>query len=119
MLNGTVNVAERLRVLRASKRYSQSEVANSTGMSLSSYQSYENGKREPKSDSLVKLAKFYGVTISALLGLEEPSEKSSPPSGNLGREQLREIFEKLNNDELKKLLDYSRYLLWLRSQEDN
>ena len=70
-------------------------------------------------DTLIRICKALDVSPEVFYSEYAQEKKSSPPSSNLGREQLREIFEKLNNDELKKLLDYSRYLLWLRSQEDN
>ncbi|KAA8710684.1 helix-turn-helix transcriptional regulator [Lactococcus garvieae subsp. garvieae] len=60
--------AYRLKVLRLSKNYTQSEVAEAVGVKQNSYNSWENGKREPKLDTVVLLAKIFDTNVDYLLG---------------------------------------------------
>ena len=45
----------------------QKEVAGYLGIKLSTYQSYEENRAVPRIETIIKLAKFYGVTIDAFL----------------------------------------------------
>lgn len=57
-----------LKSLRKSKGYStMQDFCSAAGMSFSTYQNYESGKRIPTADILLKLADFYGVTTDYLL----------------------------------------------------
>ena len=60
--------AYRLKVLRLSKNYTQSEVAEAVGVKQNSYNSWENGKREPKLDTVLHLAKIFDTSVDYLLG---------------------------------------------------
>lgn len=57
-----------LKTLRESLSMTQKEFATSLGISLSTYNGYEIGAREPKSDFLISVARKYGVTIDYLMG---------------------------------------------------
>ena len=59
---------EKLRYLREQKGLTQKQMAETLGISLRSYVSYENHTSYPK-DSLIyqKLAEFYGVTTDFLI----------------------------------------------------
>ncbi|MGI9888108.1 helix-turn-helix domain-containing protein [Vibrio chagasii] len=48
--------------LRLKKRDSQTKVANKTGISLTTYQRIEQGKRDPKLSELEQLCHYYNVT---------------------------------------------------------
>lgn len=56
-------IGSKLKELRKTKKLSQDEVANGTGISRSSLSSYEIGRRTPALNQLVILANFYGVTL--------------------------------------------------------
>ncbi len=56
----------KLRKIRLEKNLSQAEVANSIGLDQSSYSRIESDQSEPKAGTLLKLAKFYQVDVSAL-----------------------------------------------------
>lgn len=62
------NLSDRLRALRAEKRYEQKEVAAATDISYSSIQKYEGGTAVPREDKILALAKFFGVTAEYLKG---------------------------------------------------
>ena len=46
----------------------QKQVAEGSGISLRTYQRYENGEREPSASTLVALADFFNVSTDYLLG---------------------------------------------------
>lgn len=55
----------------------QKEFAKSLGIGYTTYNGYESGAREPKSDFWIKVATTYGVTIDYLMGYSnDPTQKS-------------------------------------------
>lgn len=59
---------ERLQELRQEKHLSQTELANSVGLSLRAYQYYERGERQPTADTLIALADYFDVSLDYLCG---------------------------------------------------
>ena len=62
---------KRLRELREDKDKTQTEIAKILGMKQSQYSRYENGIRDLPLDSLITLAKYYGVSTDYILGLKK------------------------------------------------
>lgn len=62
---------KRLRELREDRDKTQTEIAKILGMKQSQYSRYENGIRDIPLDSLVTLAKYYGVSTDYILGLKK------------------------------------------------
>ena len=60
---------KRLRDLRISRKLTQNDVANYLGISRSAYTNIENGKRDPDTDTLKKLATFFRTTVDDILGI--------------------------------------------------
>lgn len=58
---------ERLRQLRKKKGYTQIRVQMETGIEQALLSKYENGERIPPTETLVKLADFYHVSVDYLL----------------------------------------------------
>lgn len=63
-------LGERLKKLRLERKLTQREVAEEIGIGVSTLGMYEGGWREPDLDTLVKLARFYGVTTDYLMGAD-------------------------------------------------
>lgn len=87
-----------LKVFRESLGMTQKEFAASLSIGLTTYNGYETGARDPKSDFWIAVAKKYGVTIDYLMGYSpEPDKtsediKKSPPESSedsAREEQLR------------------------------
>ena len=57
----------RLRQLRKSKGYTQVRVQMDTGIEQALLSKYENGERIPPTETLVKLADYYNVSVDYLL----------------------------------------------------
>ena len=54
----------------------QDELVKKLGMHKTTYTNYEQGKREPPFDLIIKLAKFYNVSIDYIAGLtDSPNQK--------------------------------------------
>lgn len=67
-------IGNTLKKIRESKKLTVEQVAENLSVSASSYRKYEYNEREPSTDIIIELAKFYGVTTDYLLGLEAPPE---------------------------------------------
>ena len=57
-----------LRAVRMERRKTQKQTADMLEMRLRSYQSYEQGEREPSIKKLIALADFFDVTLDYLTG---------------------------------------------------
>jgi transcriptional regulator with XRE-family HTH domain len=62
---------ERLRELRRSRDVTQNELAQIIGVSGSAVSAYENGKKVPGSDTLMRLAEYFDCSIDYLMGKTE------------------------------------------------
>ncbi len=58
---------KRIRDLREDKDLTQNQIANMLNVSQATYSRYENGQLDIPSQSLIKLAAFYKVSIDYLL----------------------------------------------------
>lgn len=66
----------RLRDLREDMDLTQDELVKRLGMHKTTYTNYEQGKREPPFELIIKLAKFYNVSTDYIAGLTDvPSKK--------------------------------------------
>ena len=54
--------------LRKQKNISMAQAAKELGFPYTTYVNYEKGEREPKSEALIKLAQYFGVTTDYILG---------------------------------------------------
>ena len=60
-----------LKQLRKRKNYSQLKVAMDLSISREALSYYENGKRSPDIDMLIKLSRYFNVSIDYLITGEE------------------------------------------------
>lgn len=61
-------IGNRIRTLRQRLNVTQSQVEKSTGIPQSNLSEFENGKLTPTIQTLSKIARFFDVSISYLLG---------------------------------------------------
>ena len=64
-----------LKEIRTKKRYSQLKVAMDLSISREALSYYENGKRSPDIEMLVKLSNYFQVSIDYLISGKEFSKK--------------------------------------------
>ncbi len=63
----------RIRDLREDRDLKQRELAEYLNCSQQVYSNYELGQRDIPSDTLIRLSRFYGVSVDYILGLtDEP-----------------------------------------------
>ena len=63
-----------MKQLRENRKLTKKQVADGIGINERAYITYEYGERDVSTDTLCKLADFYGVTTDYLLGREEKNE---------------------------------------------
>ena len=63
--------SERFKELRLEKGIGQEQLAKELGVGKATISLWENGLREPKLYSLATIAKYFGVSIDYLAGLED------------------------------------------------
>lgn len=57
-----------LRILRTKNRLSQKDIGDIVGISSQAVSKWENGVSQPDNDSLIKLSKYFNVSVDYLLG---------------------------------------------------
>ena len=68
-----ISVYERIRELREDRDITQKQLAQILHCSQQVYSNYELGQRDIPTDILIKLSKYYSVSVDYILGLtDEP-----------------------------------------------
>lgn len=62
--------SERLKELRLKKGLTQTELGEKVGVKQNTFTNWENGKREPNFENLIKLADLLEVSLDWLFGRE-------------------------------------------------
>lgn len=70
----SVTVASRLRSVRTHRNFTLTEIAQRTGISLSTLSRLESGDRKPTLELLVPLARLYDVSLDSLAGVTRSSD---------------------------------------------
>ncbi len=61
-------IGERIKQLRESKGYNMRQMASALNLPYTTYVNYEKGAREPNSEQLILISKYFGVTIDYIMG---------------------------------------------------
>lgn len=62
---------QRIKDLREDNDKTQKQLADYLGMKQPQYYRYENGQRDIPTDILIKLSKYYNVSVDYILGLTD------------------------------------------------
>jgi len=89
-----------MKALRESRKLTKKQVANAICVTERAYITYEYGQRDVSTDTLQKLADFYGVTTDYLLGRPEAKPPEDP---------LQVLVQQKNLDALEQVL-FERYM---------
>lgn len=98
---------------------SQKELAISLGIKPTTFNGYENGTHDPKSDILSMIAQKCETTVDYLLGLTDNPEKINRNIIGISddnKQQLLHNYNALNENAQNQLIDYSNFLV---SKQDN
>ena len=107
---------EYLKRLRLLKNDSQQDVAKFLGISRQAYSNYENGNRGPDTETLLKLAEYFNVTVDELLRGKENAPtagESSERNAVLteGEEAMLALFRRVPADKQKLVIEMIRAAL--------
>lgn len=82
------------------------KVGKETGIASSTFTDWKNGKSKPKKEKLQKIAKYFGVTIEYLMGIETDTDSNVIlKEDELNRLQMLKL-----NDKLRILFDEAQGL---------
>jgi transcriptional regulator with XRE-family HTH domain len=104
--------SQRLKELRKERGLTQDELSKLSGISFPTISRYEKGKRdEPKLTILKTLANYFDVTIDYLVGDTDIKET------NFTSDEIARIFNKLDDDDKRILMDLGKTLLKKEGKE--
>lgn len=92
-----MNLAERIYTLRTEQGLSQLELAEALDVSRQSISKWETGAAVPELDKLLAMSRYFGLTVGALLGVEEKGTDDTPDGeadgGELTPQQIKMVQE--------------------------
>jgi transcriptional regulator with XRE-family HTH domain len=92
-------LSDRLKKLRANREISQAKLAKILNMSQTTIAAWETGRSEPDSETLIKLALFFDVTVDYIIGASNEIIKPAKPpkedySGAYGEPRRKTAYPK-------------------------
>lgn len=93
---------EKLRELRLAHGYKQIDVAVAIDVVQQTYSHYETGKRVPDTETLYKLAGFYGIPVADLIQISIPLDRTEyyeAPSPTPSGQELADFLEYVSRPE--------------------
>ena len=100
---------ERLKTLRKSKGLSMKELGSIFGLAESTISLYENGKRQPDKETILKFADYFGVSVDYLLGRDDAPISADDLSD--GEKQLVSLIKQLTDEETEELSNFVDFIL--------
>lgn len=100
---------DRLKRLREARGFGQKEVSDQLNLKLRTYSSYENNEREPNSEVLVAMSKFFGVSIDYLLGVDKLRVKQNYSTNPKDNEYIRKYIglNEVSKNVVNCVIDYA------------
>ena len=107
--------SKRLIELRKEFGISPAQLAKRINFGKSIIYYWENGQREPNSQALIALSKFFNVSIEYLLGIDDDTEKSSTLANTQtsNEKRLLRAFVQLDNAEQIKIIEQCEFFTLL------
>ena len=69
-------IAEKIKQIRTQKGFSQEELADKTNLSLRTIQRVENGKSDPRGNTIIRIAEALNVTIDTIIEPQKEANKT-------------------------------------------
>lgn len=91
-----MKIGDRMKKLREEKGLMQQDVCNALDIEQSTLANYENNRRVPKTDILIEIANYYGVSLDYLVGRTDErfdNSKRRPKDLNKFLQQSEIIFD--------------------------
>ena len=117
-------ISDKLKEARIKSNMTKADMARKLGVAYSTYDGYETGYREPKIETLQKIAGALDIPISQLLSTEQQVGLSAlqyfAEDTTEGRsKQLHRSFDLMNKENQIKVIDYSDSLLKAEMYDEN
>lgn len=117
----------RLKELREEKGLNRRELAEAVGLKYTTYLNYEKEDREPDSETLIKLANYFCVSVDYLIGRTESREKPVRAPDELDelreamrdREDMKILFKLAKNAKASDIWQASALLQKLKEESEN
>ena len=106
---------DRLKIFRKERGLTQTQVADAVGLGRQAYAYYEKGEREPSTETLCKLADFFGVTVDELLGRTPQLFDDA----RVDRPEIMELYELMTPQQQSNLVNYARGMLAASAPEES
>lgn len=103
------NFSERLKLLRREKNISAEDLANELNINKSTISRYENDKTEPYLPIVLKIAKYFDVSLDWIAGISNIRESYITPNNIL------KLYNSLSEEKKKEAF---RYLTYLNNSEN-
>ncbi|BCC32615.1 MULTISPECIES: helix-turn-helix domain-containing protein [Bacillus] len=103
----------RLHTLRKERKLRQEDMAKQLGIARTTYAMYEQGKREPDYNTLIKLATFFEVSIDYLLGTTEIKQVT-----DIQDPELYQWFKDIKNATPQKREELKKFWEFIIQRED-
>lgn len=87
-----------LRLFMAKANKSRKEVSEAIGVSYFTFSDWCNGKKYPRIEKLETLAKYFGISVSELVG-EQQGEPAKTGTTQIGKDEVLDIILRLHTDE--------------------
>lgn len=91
----TQNFGNRLKGLREERGLTRSQLARAVGVTFTAVINWEDKNREPRIDSLTRLAEVLGVSVRFLMTGKEGSTPEPPPAG---KKTVKELLKQAQKD---------------------
>lgn len=98
-------IGQQLKKLRLQRKYTIAQLCDLTGLNQNTYAKYERDERDVSTETLARLADFYGVTADYLLGIEPAPDTVKRLTQEQMEQKLVESYFKLPPKLRKKFLD--------------
>lgn len=109
-------IGQRLRALRVQRGLSQEEVAKATGITRGNISNYELDRFKPSTESIVRLASFFNVSVDWLLTGKGNSPVPNKTDGS--EERLLRKYHSLPRALQAEVLDFVEFLTEKKGKKD-
>lgn len=99
---------ERLRELRIEKGYNQERMALELNVSQTTISAFETGERKPDSDMLIRMSKYFDVSVDYLLGLADAKRRLSKQEISADESNLIHLYRRLSKTNKEKVVSYAQ-----------
>ena len=89
----------------------QKDLAEKLGVAASTFNGYEKGQHDPKSDVLIAISNICGVSTDFLLGLTDYPMRHNQAFSDPGEAELVQIYHTLNAEGKHDLLKHGRMMV--------